>query len=824
MSPAAVPRPDEALWESALLSSDTELLIGAARNYLGPVKTPYDKRDLVSRLAAFLRKPEIKAAVVSLLDGLDATILASLFLLGPVPESELRSLFEGELPLFDLGLRLANLQDRLLVFHFEMGGRRLVAPNPILAEELEAVVLDPRAVFGLGERGEAKSPAGTTGSRDVAGEADAAGRAGAVGSADAVALFAFLYHSPGSIRKGGSLTKKAAERAAAILPSGFRPPASEAGQARQGLAVEQAGDASERARAQPTRLEAMLRAFDAAGFLGSGEQREPELAGFSTALAAWGEALPAYLAAALAAGPEAADDGLVDGPRRVVETGAAAAAALASAPRDFVFSRGGLGRWLEIALRRARRSQEGEGAMGRQELLEALVSLGLVREEGEGLAVAMAHDAPAGGAGGHGPSAPAGMDAEAPPRLVAEGSHALHLLPEARLEERLFVGLVAKPVSFGKVWSFEVDRESARAAFSAGLKAGAVVARLESLAGRPLPQSLSFSLRSWEEEYLSLRLYRGFVLVADERQGRIVEQSKTLAPRIAEKLAPGVYVLAVSGAEEAAALLEEAGLEAPPEIHYGASPRPALMGLAAKRAFDSGVRLESPELDVSRNAGFAPPAAGGASLEDGVRERVAARAAAAVAPLASLAEGLSADLAPAVADGPAQESGAEGGPARARLDPRPRMELLEAVLEAVAFGIGDAAGLGDAAGARPPRGPAELRELSDRIERRLILTPRQLAVADVRPERLEANGLDYQGKVRIVERALRSPGDRLEILYRLPGSEPTRILARPVRLEKTEKGLVLEAEDLGTGSPVRVPLGAASLVRRMRASLFGEDT
>lgn len=164
------------------------------------------------------------------------------------------------------------------------------------------------------------------------------------------------------------------------------------------------------------------------------------------------------------------------------------------------------------------------------------------------------------------------------------------------------------------------------------------------------------------------------------------------------------------------------------------------------------------------------------------------------------------------------------------------MELLEAVLETVAFGVEGAEPAGKAAPhgagalpkAMPARSAAELRELSDRIERRLILTPRQLSVADVRPERLEASGLDYAGKVRIVERALRSPGDRLEILYRLPGAAidegPARILARPVRLEKTEKGLVLEAEDLGTGSPVRVPLGAASLVRRMRASLFGEDT
>ena len=68
-----------------------------------------------------------------------------------------------------------------------------------------------------------------------------------------------------------------------------------------------------------------------------------------------------------------------------------------------------------------------------------------------------------------GPAGDAGAAAGGPAgkaSLVAEGSHAIHLMPEAGLEERLFLGVMARPVSFGQVWSFEVDRESARRAFS----------------------------------------------------------------------------------------------------------------------------------------------------------------------------------------------------------------------------------------------------------------------------------------------------------------------------------------------------------------------
>lgn len=857
---------DEALWEATLLSADSELLLGAARNYLGPVKTPYDKRDIAARLKAFLARAEVRRAVVELLDGLDARILASLFLLGPMPEAELRSLFEGELPLFDLGVRLANLQDRLLAFRFEQGGRRLLAVNPVLAEDLGPAVLDPTAVFGAagasaGRHSESHDVAGATptAGRDAGGMPDRApGRdLPSLTAADAVALFVFLFQFPGSIRKGGSLTKKAQERALSILPETLRGAeaaggegAGRAARSPSSLASElaaalgPAGQASGGPSQTGGRTGALLDAFDAAGFLGSdGDAREADLAAFSSALEVWDERLPAFLAVALAAGPEEEEPVWPGQGSRLEEEAAVLAEALAVAPRDFAFSMGGLGRWIETALRRGRRSPEVQPPSRRRDLIEALVGLGLVEESGDACFVRApwprletspepCGEGPRGGEEGAGEAARAAASARGPggthrkASLVAEGSHAIHLMPEAGLAERLFLGVIARPVSLGTVWSFEIDRESARRAFAAGLGAAAAEERIAGYAKRSLPQSLSFSLRSWEEEFRSLRLYRGYVLVADDRLRAVIERSRALAPRIAERLAPGVYVLAVSGPEEAAELIEEAGLEAPPETHYGPASRPAFVAAEGSDADIASASSAFGRIPVSLTDGIVA-----AGTEAGPPASRLARAA--VAPLASLGVAASA----AAGGGPSGAVGAASG-----LDPRPRLELLAAALDATAFGMedfpaeeGEAGGSGAVIGAggaqsalpsrpRPPRGAAELRELSDRIERRLILTPRQLLRADVKPEHLEAAGLDYLGKVRIVERALRGPGNRLEILYRLSGAEPARVLARPVRLEKAEKGLILEAEDLGSGSPLRIPLGAMSSVRMMRASLFGDDT
>jgi hypothetical protein len=742
----SVPKPLPADWSAALLTSSSETLLGAVRNYIGAVKTPYDKRDLVAKLVAFLNRKETRDSLFSLLDPLDCKILGSALLVGPVPEQALKELFIGEIPLFELGVRISNLLDRLLLFRYPVGGRKLVAVNPLLEEELGRIVLEPGAFYGLGPREEAAELPAT--------DAKAA-----------VALFTFLLHAPGSMKKGGGLTKRAAERLASLL-------------ADSGLPGEE-------------RLGALALALAAAGALPPGEEegRSPDRAAFARLLAEWGEDLPYYLASCLSE-EKGAEEGLsasgaelsgraeayrVEGSASGGAFGGGGAAwayatvlagALEAMPDGALVPRSSLARWLRIVARRARLS------VYPSEAIPALESLGIVAPRAEGLVLCL----PSRGAAGRGGEAPAKGSASRGPILVVEGAHALHLMPEATLEERLFVGSVARPSGFGLVWNFEVERETVRRAFAAGLSAAEIKSRFAAMSGNELPQSFAFSLGAWEEEYRSLRLYRGFVLVADERQRPVIERSAALGRIVAERLAPGVYLLSAATAEAAAAALEAAGLEAPPLVAVGASGSASGAGTAG---------------------GAGSTGATGSAIEGATG--LGRRGEATTGSRARLRIDELRDL---VGLGPSQGVSA-ASPRDA--DPEPRLAELRSAL------------------AQAPRSDEERRELADRIERRLVLTERQIAQADPHPERLEASGLDYLGKVRVVERALRTSGDRLEVLYRLPGEEPVRALLRPVRLDKNDKGLVLEAEDLGSGSPARVPLGAVSTVRRLRASLFGED-
>lgn len=113
-------------------------------------------------------------------------------------------------------------------------------------------------------------------------------------------------------------------------------------------------------------------------------------------------------------------------------------------------------------------------------------------------------------------------------------------------------------------------------------------------------------------------------------------------------------------------------------------------------------------------------------------------------------------------------------------------------------------------------------ELADRIDRRIILSEDQLTRAETDGPGLEAGALDYMGKVRVIERVLRSGGAVLEILARRADGQPELCRVRPLELEKTERGLVLRAADAEDGSVRVLSVSSMSHVKRIKTTLFGD--
>ncbi|MCL2557499.1 MAG: helicase-associated domain-containing protein [Treponema sp.] len=109
-------------------------------------------------------------------------------------------------------------------------------------------------------------------------------------------------------------------------------------------------------------------------------------------------------------------------------------------------------------------------------------------------------------------------------------------------------------------------------------------------------------------------------------------------------------------------------------------------------------------------------------------------------------------------------------------------------------------------------------ELSERIDRRLILLESQLEGAALRYEKTEARGMDYAGKTLIARQSI-SMKSLVEVVWTVKDREE-RAVGVPRAIEKSggDSALVFDVE--GEAEPTRVPMGKIGLLRRIKRSIF----
>lgn len=123
------------------------------------------------------------------------------------------------------------------------------------------------------------------------------------------------------------------------------------------------------------------------------------------------------------------------------------------------------------------------------------------------------------------------------------------------------------------------------------------------------------------------------------------------------------------------------------------------------------------------------------------------------------------------------------------------------------------------AAAQADLGEEQRREVERRIERKLIIVPEQITAAVAPREMPEARGLDYVGKVKLIEQAVERGTDYLEIIER-GNSGPSRLFIRPRRLDRGGSTLTLRGETVGDGREVSVRVDKIGLVRVVQGTLF----
>ena len=118
--------------------------------------------------------------------------------------------------------------------------------------------------------------------------------------------------------------------------------------------------------------------------------------------------------------------------------------------------------------------------------------------------------------------------------------------------------------------------------------------------------------------------------------------------------------------------------------------------------------------------------------------------------------------------------------------------------------------------------PEQKEGLLDRIKRKIILSPDQLRADSVRLERVEASGMDFSGKVHIIESAI-SSNSMVELEYENPNDatgDGVVIVGNPLSVEKMDTDALIRIELIPLHEEKLFSIGKARMVKRIRGSVL----
>lgn len=332
------------------------------------------------------------------------------------------------------------------------------------------------------------------------------------------------------------------------------------------------------------------------------------------------------------------------------------------------------------------------------------------------------------------------------------------VFPGLTLNELLPLMQIMDLKRFDTVAVFEITRKSIMRGFDSGLKPEEICSLISKFSAYKLPENLVVSIEDWSNSYFSASLYKGYVLKVDEKSSVLVENNPVIAEKISKKIADGAFLLSVSSDEEAENLVKQSGLDFIGRIQ------------TARQEISGQV---FPVFTVNKMAGSALLGGGTAQLRG-----------------SSLGSG-------------DQDSGESYGVLTTDEERKAHFDYLRGLLDKMAITL-------------------EQREgLLLRINRKIILTPQQLNADSVKLEQIEANGMDYQGKVHVAESAI-SQNMMLELEYddKKEKDGIVMIVGTPVSVEKNSIDSVVHLVVEPEHKEMTFSLGQARNVKRIRGSVL----
>lgn len=765
-------------WRECLTRLPDNLFFELIRMYLGEIKTPYNKQNLIERLGAFLHKEQVQQTILLLLSPTDCQLLSAIFYLENPTHSLLARFFSDTFSTAQLRENLMNLEERLLIFRNTSNLLPKEEPafflNPILETILQQR-LHPSLLLPLPQEFQNQvedKPLPQLSAHLLA------------------TFFSFAKEYQDLCRQDGTLKKRAIQRLSQIFPfpftedivlffqtliislnnlsllkedtKGFEPDFQRwtafsqlpAHLQRAYLAAAACGrDTKANLQKKAGIFLSMVNLCPPEGFTQDAFLRlefliqymNPENLKLSSKVPPQTEITKAS-AESLLSGTRAGTSSRFARMMAEAEKNRQAKASQASAdtlpekaPSKHITTTESKSQNQEAPLQEHLESTPQEHhLLWCKTLFEAATKLALFRPTGTGYGVKnklqrvyhpqLSQDNSPVSEKGH---------------ITMDAALTATLLPELSLAQILPLLQFLRVSRFDTAMTLEITKDSCLQGFDQGLTPTSIQEILSRYIHHKLPQSLSVSLEDWYHSYNVATLYKGYILHLKEKKD--ISQHPVLAKHIVLQLAEGIYLMNFTNDQEAHGILSKGGFDNAGSIKK-APQHKQLSGFSTNLRELTGTNfLHSPELE---NFNW--------QHQQELQQ--------------SHIQQLEADLA--------------------------QQEL-----------------------------PLHQKEgLQFRINRKILLIPEQLQGSSVRMEQYEASGMDFVGKVHVTEQAIHQ-NNLLKLTYLRQDKEIQVVIGRPVELQKIQgDSMVVLQMDQESQKFSTFSLGQAQLVRRIQGSIFASES
>lgn len=340
------------------------------------------------------------------------------------------------------------------------------------------------------------------------------------------------------------------------------------------------------------------------------------------------------------------------------------------------------------------------------------------------------------------------------------------IMPGLSLSELIPFTIFLEVQKNSVVSEFEISRKSVSRAFDKNISPDEIISLLEKYSAYEIPQNLKMNIEEWHKSYTSAMLFKGYILKVDEKTSRIIEKNPNVVPYIQQKLSDGIYLLNIPLDGNIDLFIETSGLE--------------FMG-NVKKPERKAESMDFPRLQKGRS--------------------IISDSASVFGDVCDVGE-VDCEL---------------GGEFEIRNEKEKKLEKLKELSEEGNKTKSEFQKILRSLGFSKQQEDV----LSARIEKGVILSEEQLKAETVRLEILEADGMNYAGKVRLVENAI-SAGDSLEIFMPADrsGSVMKTFVGKPILISKNSGDCLLKFQTEPDGDIKLFSVSMANRIRLIKTSVF----